>query len=286
MNKQALRLSFIIITAYMIVEAIGGFMTNSLALISDAGHMLSDAAALGLSYFAMTFGERRASKYKTFGYKRFEVLAAFINGITLIVISIYIFLEAYKRFSEPPEVMSSGMIIIASIGLIVNLAAAYILMKGDRAENLNIRSAFLHVIGDLLGSVGAIIAALLIMFFGWNLADPIASVLVSILIIVSAFRVTRDSIHILMEGAPSNINVNEVQDMLSSIQNVIEVHDLHVWTISSDFPSLSCHIVVNDIQKSAVVLKKAEDILEEQFKIKHTTIQIDGPETQCDIEEH
>ncbi|MFF3926595.1 cation diffusion facilitator family transporter [Paenibacillus lactis] len=285
-NKQALRLSFIIITAYMIVEAIGGFMTNSLALISDAGHMLSDAAALGLSYFAMIFGERRASKYKTFGYKRFEVLAAFINGITLIVISLYIFWEAYKRFSEPPEVMSSGMIIIASIGLIVNIAAAYILMKGDRSENLNIRSAFLHVIGDLLGSIGAIIAALLIMFFGWNLADPIASVLVSILIIVSAFRVTRDSIHILMEGAPSNINVNEVQDILSSIQHVIEVHDLHVWTISSDFPSLSCHIVVNDIQNSAVVLKKAERILEEQFKIKHTTIQVDGPETQCDIEEH
>ncbi|WP_414693735.1 cation diffusion facilitator family transporter [Paenibacillus sp.] len=285
-NKQALKLSFFIITAYMIVEAIGGFITNSLALISDAGHMFSDATALGLSYAAMALGERKASEFKTFGYKRFEVLAAFINGLTLIGISLYIFWEAYRRFSEPPEVMSSGMIIIASIGLLVNIIAAYILMKGDRSENLNIRSAFLHVIGDLLGSVGAIAAALLIMFFGWDLADPIASVLVAILIIISAYRVTRDSIHILMEGAPSHIHVAEVRVRLGSIPNVIEVHDLHIWAISSDIPSLSCHIVVNDMQSGTMVMKEAKKILEDQFKIKHTTIQIDTPETECDIEDH
>jgi len=285
-NKQALKLSFFIITAYMIVEAVGGFITNSLALISDAGHMLSDATALGLSYVAMTFGERKASEFKTFGYKRFEVLAAFLNGLTLIAISLYIFWEAYRRFSQPPEVMSSGMIVIASIGLLVNIIAAFILMKGGRSENLNIRSAFLHVIGDLLGSVGAIAAALLIMFFGWDLADPIASVAVAILIIVSAYRVTRDSIHILMEGAPTHINVSDVRDKLGSIPNVIEVHDLHVWAISSDIPSLSCHIVVNDLHNSLTVMKEAKSRLENQFKIKHTTIQIDTPETQCDIEEH
>lgn len=274
------------IAAYMIVEAIGGFMTNSLALISDAGHMLSDATALGLSYLAMTFGERKASEFKTFGYKRFEVLAAFINGLTLIGISLYIFWEAFRRFFEPPEVMSSGMIMIAAIGLLVNIAAAYILMKGDTSENLNIRSAFLHVIGDLLGSVGAIIAALLIMFFGWDLADPIASVAVAILIIISAYRVTRDSIHILMEGAPSHINVDEVRMMLGSLPNVVEVHDLHVWAISSDIPSLSCHIVVNDMQNSHLVMKEAKKLLEDRFKIKHTTIQTDTRETACDIEEH
>lgn len=285
-NKQSLKLSFIIITTYMIVEAIGGFMTNSLALISDAGHMLSDATALGLSFLAMTFGERKATEFKTFGYRRFEVLAAFINGLTLIGISVYIFFEAYRRFSQPPEVMSSGMLIIACIGLLVNIIAAFILMRGDTSENLNMKSAFLHVIGDLLGSVGAITAALLIMFLGWDLADPIASVLVSILIIISAIRVTRDSIHILMEGAPANINVAEVRNTLASIKNTIEVHDLHVWALSSDVPSLSCHIVVNDSQSSSSVMREAKRLLEDQFKIKHTTIQIDTPETQCDIEEH
>ncbi|MBY0029815.1 cation transporter [Priestia aryabhattai] len=285
-NKQALKLSFFIIAIYMIIEAIGGFMTNSLALISDAGHMLSDAGALGLSYLAMTFGERKATEFKTFGYKRFEVLAAFINGLTLIVISLYIFWESYKRISQPPEVQSSGMIIIASIGLVVNIIAAYILMKGDKSENLNVRSAFLHVIGDLLGSVGAIIAALLIMFFGWSLADPIASVLVAILIIISAFRVTRDSINILMEGAPSHIDVTQVREALIAINNTLEVHDLHIWAISSDIPSLSCHIVVNDLKSSSMVMNSAKEILEKQFKIKHTTIQIDTPETKCNIEEH
>jgi cobalt-zinc-cadmium efflux system protein len=285
-NKQALKLSFFIITTYMIVEAIGGFMTNSLALISDAGHMLSDATALGLSYAAMTYGERKASEFKTFGYKRFEVLAAFINGLTLIAISLYIFWEAYRRFSQPSQVLSSGMLIIASIGLLVNIIAAYILMRGDRSGNLNIRSAFLHVIGDLLGSVGAIAAALLIMFFGWDFADPIASVAVAILIIISAYRVTRDSIHILMEGAPSHINVAEVRNALASINNVLEVHDLHIWAISSDISSLSCHIVVNDLKNSSMVMTSAKKILEDQFKIKHTTIQIDTTETQCDFDEH
>ncbi|MEH7093144.1 cation diffusion facilitator family transporter [Priestia megaterium] len=285
-NKQALKLSFFIITIYMIIEAIGGFMTNSLALISDAGHMLSDAGALGLSYLAMTFGDRKATEFKTFGYKRFEVLAAFINGLTLIVISLYIFWEAYKRFSQPPEVQSSGMIIIASIGLVVNIIAAYILMKGDKSENLNVRSAFLHVIGDLLGSVGAIIAALLIMFFGWTLADPIASVLVAILIIISAYRVTRDSIHILMEGAPSQIDVTQVRKALEALKNTRDVHDLHVWAISSDTPSLSCHILIDDIRNSPMVMNNAKQILEKQFKIEHTTIQIETPETKCHIQEH
>mgnify|MGYP005748702211 CR=1 FL=1 len=285
-NKRALKLSFFIITFYMIIEVIGGIMTNSLALLSDAGHMLSDATALGLSFLAMTFGERKATEFKTYGFKRFEVLAAFINGLTLIGISVYIFWEAYRRFSQPPEVMSTGMLTVAIIGLVVNILAAYILMKGDTSENLNMKSAFLHVIGDLLGSVGAISAALLIMFFGWDLADPIASVLVAVLIIVSAYRVTKDSIHILMEGVPTHIKVNDVQKMLTSIKNVVGVHDLHVWAISSDIPSLSCHILIKDAQFSQEVLKDAKHLLHEKFDIEHTTIQIDTPEIQCEIKEH
>lgn len=285
-NKRALKFSFFIITTYMIIEVIGGIMTNSLALLSDAGHMLSDATALGLSYLAMTFGERKATEFKTFGFKRFEVLAAFINGLTLIGISIYIFFEAYRRISQPPEVMSTGMLTVAIIGLIVNILAAYILMKGDTSGNLNMKSAFLHVIGDLLGSVGAIFAALLIMFFGWDLADPIASVLVAILIIVSAYRVTRDSIHILMEGVPAHIKIGDVQNALNSIKNVTGVHDLHVWAISSDIPSLSCHIIVDDARNSQAVMMNAKRVLHDQFNIEHTTIQIDSPDIQCDVKDH
>ncbi|WP_025717625.1 cation diffusion facilitator family transporter [Paenibacillus sp. 1-18] len=285
-NKNALKLSFFLIAGYMIIEFIGGLLTNSLALLSDAGHMLSDAGALGLSYLAMTWGQRQASKSKTFGYKRFEVLAAFINGLALALISIYIFWEAFERLSDPPGVMTSGMLTIAVLGLLVNVAAAFILMRGDTSENLNIRSAFLHVLGDLLGSVGAIVAALLIMFFGWNLADPIASILVAILVIISAYRVTRDSIHILMEGTPLNMNTDQIKQSLLDLEHVVEVHDLHVWALSSDVPLLSCHIIIQDPIYSSVVMEQAQRLLNEQYEIKHITIQMDRPGFQCHIEHH
>ena len=286
-NKSALKWAFFLIATYMIVEVIGGILTNSLALLSDAGHMLSDAAALGLSYVAMTMGQRAASAKKTFGYKRFEILAAFINGITLIAISLYIFFEAYQRMMDPPEVVSSGMLIISTLGLIVNIVAALILMRGDKDENLNVRSAFLHVIGDMLGSIGAIVAALLIMFFGWNLADPIASIIVAILIIISGYRVTRDSFHILMEGAPVNLNTQEVKNKLLSLGEVNGVHDLHVWSITSDFPALSCHLVVNPEEDYHLVLSKAKKLLHDEFELHHVTIQIDKEGTDgCSTNDH
>ncbi|OYD56347.1 cation transporter, partial [Fictibacillus aquaticus] len=242
-NKKALKWSFLLISTFMVVEVIGGLMTNSLALLSDAGHMLSDAAALGLSFLALTFGQKKATASKTFGYKRFEILAAFMNGITLVLISLYIFWEAYQRILNPPDVISKGMLIVSVLGLLVNIAAAYILMRGDKDENLNVRSAFLHVLGDMLGSVGAIVAALLIMFFGWGIADPIASIIVAILIIISGWRVTKDSFHILMEGSPGNVDVEKVKGALMKISGVKDVHDLHIWSITSDFPALSCHLV-------------------------------------------
>lgn len=286
-NKKALLLAFAIITVFMIVEVIGGLMTNSLALLSDAGHMLSDAAALGLSFLALTFGAKGASASKTFGYKRFEILAAFINGITLIVISLYIFWEAYQRFVDPPEVISSGMLLISSIGLVVNIAAAFILMRGDKDENLNVRSAFLHVIGDMLGSVGAIIAALLIMFFGWGYADPIASIIVAVLIIISGLRVTKDSFHILMEGVPGNLDTKDIRESLLTMEEVCDVHDLHVWSITSDFPALSCHLVVVESGRNQQeLLKKANMILHDKFGLLHTTIQIDVKDSACCKDDH
>jgi cobalt-zinc-cadmium efflux system protein len=280
-NKKALLSSFILIAAFMVVEVIGGILTNSLALLSDAGHMLSDAAALGLSFFAIKLGEKQVSQEKTYGYKRFEIIAAALNGITLIVISLYIFYEAFQRFFAPPEVQSTGMLMISVTGLVVNIIAAWILMSGDKDDNLNVRSAFLHVLGDMLGSVGAIVAALLIMFFGWTIADPIASVIVAVLIIISGFRVTRDSFHILMEGAPTQINIQQVKEALSKIPLVKEVHDLHIWTITSGYPVLSCHITIVDEALHDEVLAHSQKILHDEFHIEHSTIQVEKAENGC-----
>lgn len=280
-NKKALLTSFLLIASFMVIEVIGGLVTNSLALLSDAGHMLSDAVALGLSYFAIKLGERKATLSKTFGYRRFEIIAASVNGITLILISLYIFYEAYQRFSNPPEVQSTGMLIISVIGLLVNMIAAWILMKGDKDENLNVRSAFLHVIGDMLGSVGAIVAALLMMFFGWGIADPIASVIVAILIIISGWRVTRDSFNVLMEGTPSHIDVEKVKASLQKIPLVKEVHDLHIWSITSELPMLSCHMEIAGEGKHDEVLQHAQSVLHDDFGIEHSTIQVEHEDNGC-----
>ncbi|AZB42078.1 cation transporter [Bacillus sp. FJAT-42376] len=285
-NKKALKFSFFLIATFMVVEVIGGILTNSLALLSDAGHMLSDAAALGLSFFALKFGEKGASLSKTYGYKRFEILAAFLNGITLIVISLYILWEAIQRIMDPPAVISSGMLIISIIGLIVNIAAAFILMRGDKDGNLNVRSAFLHVLGDMLGSFGAIVAALLIMFFGWSLADPIASIIVAVLVLISGWRVTKDSFHILMEGTPVNIDVEKVKETLLGIEEVTGVHDLHVWSITSDFPALSCHLCVKPGMDYQRLLETAKTQLHDTFELHHTTIQIDVEGEGCEEREH
>lgn len=278
-NKKALLLSFIIITAYMIIEAIGGFITNSLALISDAGHMLSDSIALGVGLLAFTLGEKVANYSKTYGYKRFEILAAVFNGVTLVLISIYIFYEAYHRFTEPPEVASTGMLIIAIIGLLVNVFVAWILMRnGDTEENLNLRAAFLHVLGDLLGSVGAIVAALLIIFFGWAWADPLASVLVAILVLISGWRVTKDAVHILMEGTPRNIELDSIIRTMENVPGVLSIHDLHVWSITSGQNALSCHAVVDEklsFYETQTILRKIEHELEHKG-IGHVTIQMEN----------
>lgn len=274
-NKKALLISFLFIFTFMIVEVIGGIVTNSLALLSDAGHMLSDAAALGLSLAAFYIGEKASNKGKTYGYKRFEIVAALLNGITLMLVSVYIFWEAYHRFIDTPNV-SPSMMIIAVIGLVVNIIVAWILMRGDTDHNLNVRSAFLHVLGDMLGSVGAIIAGLLIYFFHWNLADPLASIIVAVLIVISGWRVTKESIHILMEGSPKNVDTEKVNNSLSALPGVIEVHDLHVWCITSEFTALSCHVVVeNEVDRDAILLQLTA-FLEEEYDIHHATIQVEG----------
>ncbi|WP_338471808.1 cation diffusion facilitator family transporter [Niallia sp. XMNu-256] len=280
-NKKALLLSFLLISTFMVIEVIGGLLTNSLALLADAGHMLSDAASLGLSFFALKLGEKAASHSKTFGYKRFEIIAAAINGMTLILISLFILVEAVQRFSNPPEIQSTGMLIISVIGLVVNIIAAWILMSGDKEDNLNVRSAFLHVIGDMLGSVGAITAALLMIFFGWGWADPVASLIVAVLISISGYRVTKDSFHILMEGTPHHIQLNEVKATLGKIEHVEEVHDLHIWSITSGVFMLSCHLSINEKGLHDQVLEQAQKVLHDDFGIEHSTLQVERYDIGC-----
>lgn len=274
-NRNSLFFAFLLITAFMIVEFIGGIWTNSLALLSDAGHMLSDSASLFLSVLAMWLADKPATATKTYGYKRTEILAALFNGVALSVISIYIFVEAYHRFSAPPSVASKSMMFIAILGLLVNIVVAWILMRGDTSDNLNVRSAFLHVLGDMLGSVGAIVAAILIWAFGWNLADPIASIIVAILVLFSGWRVIRDSVNVLMEGVPIGIDLEELRQGILSLQGVEDIHDLHVWTVTSGFPSLSCHIVINTLDNTGDVLRAANRMFKEDFHITHTTIQVE-----------
>lgn len=277
-NKRVLFISFIIISTYMVVEAIGGFLTNSLALLSDAGHMLSDSISLAIALLAFLLSEKQATYSRTFGYKRFEILAAIINGLTLIGIAIFIFIEAIERFQHPPEVATTGMLIISFIGLLINLLVAWIMMRGgDTEHNLNMRSAFLHVISDMLGSIGAIVAALFIIFFDFHWADPLASVIVGILVLRSGFFVTKKSLHILMEGAPQHIDVNEVIKVFHQEGKTSSLHDLHIWTITSGLVALSCHLVLKGnmtISESEEILHRIEHKLE-HLGISHVTIQVE-----------
>ena len=276
-NKKALTVSLILIGIFMLVEVIGGVLTNSLALLSDAGHMLSDAISLLVALMAFKIGERTADTERTFGYKRFEILAAMFNGATLIVIAIAIFIGAIGRFINPPEIASTGMLVIAVIGLLVNLIVAKILTSGDTHDNLNMRGAFLHVLGDLFGSVAAIVAALSIMFFGWGFMDPLASVIVAILITVSGWRVLRQSLHVLMEGVPEGINLDKLTKTMNEVEGVEGVHHVHVWTITSGFNAMSGHIVVNgqlNVHETQKIIQAVESKMKE-IDINHVTLQVE-----------
>ena len=285
-NKKGLLVALIITFGIMILEFIGGLITNSLALLSDAGHMLSDTSSLALSLFAMWFATRPVSSNKTYGFYRFEILAALFNGITLFVIAGFIVKEALERFYNPPIVASSTMILIAAVGLFANLLSAWFMMsKGDIKGNVNLRSAYLHVLGDALGSVGAIIAGLLMQVFSWYIADPIISVVVALLILKSAWGVIQQTVHILMEGTPNSVDLLAVKKTLEGIDGVINVHDLHVWTITSGLDSLSCHLLIQDKKVDQEILQKAIMEIEEHFNIKHCTIQIEKSQLQhSDIE--
>jgi len=275
-GKKALLISFILITVFMFVEFIGGMMSGSLALMSDAGHMLSDAVALGLSLSAVMAGQRGATKHKTYGYRRFEVLAAFFNAITIFLIAVFILKEAVARIQNPAPILSGPMFIIAIAGLLVNIIVLFILRGGSHKENINVKSALVHVLGDLLGSIGVIIAAALIYFFGWYIADPIISVVVAFLILYSAWKIFSESVNILLEGTPAHIDIDELKTKISRTEGVKEVYDIHVWSISSSFLILTAHIAVNENVDRDALLCCLQKLILDCSGITHVTIQVNA----------
>lgn len=265
-------------TAYMLAEVVGGVLTRSLALLADAGHMLTDAGALGLALFAIRYAERPANLQKTFGYYRAEVLAALANAVVLLLISIYILYEAWQRVRRPPEVMGGPMLVIAAVGLVVNFVGMRLLARSS-GGSLNIKAAYMEVLSDTLGSLGVIIAAIIIKTKGWYLADPLFGAGIGLFIIPRTWRMLRETAHILMEGAPANINIEAVKEAMLQVPSVVTVHDLHIWTLTSQVNSMSGHVSIDDPRQSGAVLASLSKMLEQQFGISHTTIQIE--DRQC-----
>lgn len=259
---------------FMVVELIGGLISNSLALVADAAHMLTDVGALGLSLFVLWFSRRPARPERSYGYLRLEILAAFVNGVTLVVIAFTIFWQAYQRMLTPEDVEGGLMMVVAIAGLAVNVVAARMLHSSAH-ENLNLRGAYLHVLGDLVGSVGAIIAAIIILLAGWTLADPIISIIVGLLILVSSWKLVRESVDILLESTPAHINLTELRDTIDEIPGVNDVHDLHVWTVTSGYLAMSGHAVVRSVDESQRILKEIHQRMHDRFGIQHVTVQLE-----------
>ncbi len=281
-GSKGLLIALIITIVMMVAEVAGGFLSNSLALLGDAGHMITDVFSLGLSLFAFTMARRPPNSTKTYGYHRMEVMAALTNGALLIIISIAIFYEAYRRFASPPEIKGPIMLIIASIGLIANLAGIYVL-KGTHTDNLNIRSAFLHIVGDTLSSVGVIVGGILIIVKHWYFVDPLISILIGGIIIRGAISIIFESSSILLEYVPGNIDPETVNRALMGIKGVKNVHDLHIWAITSGLYSMSSHIMIDDarISEGALIIQQVESVMKQKFQITHTTVQLECDNCEC-----
>lgn len=274
LGKKGLKIVLVLTATFMVVEFVGGWLANSLALLADAAHMLTDVAAIALSLFALWFAQRPATPEKTYGYLRWEILAALINGATLIVLSFFIFYEAYERFRTPAPVEGDLMLAVAVAGLLVNVVAAFLLHR-SAGHSLNVHGAYLHVIGDLLGSVGAIIAAIIILTTGWLLADPLISVFVGLLILISSWKLVKESVDVLLEAVPAHIDLDEVRRAIEEVPGVDDVHDLHVWTLTSGYLAMSGHAVLEKPEKIQPVLEEVHRRLRDRFGIRHITVQLE-----------
>lgn len=275
-GRNRLKIALGIVLSIMFIEVAGGIISNSLALLGDAGHMLVDALALALSLFALFVSRRPATLQKTFGYYRVEIMAALANGTVLLLVAVYIFYEAYHRFLHPVAVDVPIMLIVGVIGLVANLSA-FFLLRGASRTSLNIKAAFWHVTGDTLSSVGVIIAAVVLYFTGWQFVDALIAVLIGCIIMWGAVRLVRESVEILMEAVPGHISVEKVIDRIKDVSGVEEVHDIHVWTITSGVHALSAHVVIEDqmVSKSAEIVETINAAMSGEFDISHTTLQLE-----------
>jgi cobalt-zinc-cadmium efflux system protein len=272
-QRRKMRWVLGITAGFMVAEVVGGLLSNSLALLADAGHMFTDVGALGLSLVAMRLAQRPPSPRKTYGYVRLEILAALINGAALLFIALLILKEAWERFRLPPEVDGPLMLTVASVGLGVTLTGAF-LLHSHAHENLNIRGAYLHILGDLLGSVGAITAGLLVVTTGWMMADPIISVVIASLILVGAWRLVREAADVLLEAAPRGLDVEGLVEELREIPGLEELHDIHVWTLTSGFVAMSGHGVIDDLTMHRSILDEINRRLN-RHRISHVTFQLE-----------
>ena len=272
-NKKRLWIAFLLTSTYMFAEAIGGVLTGSLALLADAGHMLTDAGALGLALFAIGYAEGPATPQKTYGYLRTEILAALANAVALLLISGYILYEAWSRFRQPPEVTGGPMMVVAAIGLIINFASMRMLASAA-GESLNAKGAYLEVLSDALGSVGVIIAGLIVMTTGWYLADPIVGAAIGLFIVPRTWTLLKEAVHILLEGVPARIDIRALESAVRAVKGVISIHDLHVWTLTSGWDSLSAHVTIEDGAWQPRILTELQALLKSDFQIENATLQL------------
>jgi cobalt-zinc-cadmium efflux system protein len=272
-GTRALGVALALVLGFAGVELAAGLLSGSLALLADAGHMVSDGLALGLALFAAWLSRRPATPDRTFGWRRAEILAALANGVLLVVLGLWILVEAFGRLDEPPTVEGGYVLAAGLAGLAVNLAAARVLHGAG--GGLNVRAAFLHVLADLVSSLGVVVAALLLLLAGWELADPIAGLLIGVLVLASTVGILRESIEILLEGAPAGLDTAELDRVLRSVGEVVDVHDVHVWTITSGFPALSAHVLVEPRADCHGIRRELEQVLRERFELTHTTLQVE-----------
>jgi cobalt-zinc-cadmium efflux system protein len=273
-NRRTLTLVLTLTVAITAVEVVGGLLTGSLALLADAVHMLSDNVALGLALVAVWLAGRPGTPERSFGYQRAEVLAALVNGLVLVALAIWIFVEAYGRLSDPPDVLGGWMLAVALLGLAGNLTAAWMLARTAHGS-LNMQAALRHVTADALGSGGVVVAAIVILTTGWRYADPAVGALIAVLVLASSWTVLRDSVHILLEGTPRGIDARGLARRMSGMDGVVDVHDLHVWTITSGFVALSAHVLVEPGDDCHARRRELEHVLADEYGIEHTTLQVD-----------
>ena len=276
-SKGRLQLVLGLTSLYLVAEVVGGFVTGSLALLADAGHMVTDVGGLALALLAIRFAERPPTPERTYGYYRAEILAALANAVVLLAISAYILYEAYQRFRNPPEVSSAGMLAVASIGLVVNVAG-FLLLRGAASQSLNIRGALFEVVSDLLSSVGVIVAGLIILFTGWRYADPLVSALIGLFIVPRTWGLLREAVGVLLEGTPADVDLATLRTAIGTVRGVAGVHDVHAWTLTSGMNALSAHVVVLGDVPHEQVLRDVHRVVAEGFPtIAHSTIQVEPP---------